>query len=590
MAKSKFRWRPVGGLGEVGMNTMVFTFGDLCVPVDAGIAFADPNDYGIEAVFPDYREILLKERPPVWVITHAHEDHIGAVPSIFEICAQEGIAAPEVWAPPLAAALIRERMSDGGRSSEAKNFRDRVIDIEPGTTREIRDLKIHFLRTRHSTLDTCSVAFDWSGGERPLRIVHTADFKLDSHRFEDGTLALEDAYGVFTRRGLTPDMLFIDSTNAERPGHSVSEADLLPGLEKLIADAQGRVFLTLFSSNIQRIAALVAIGARLGRTTCLAGRSMQTAHRIAQELGIYGSRCQDLVNENLRDLRDISRLPRNQQLVICSGSQGESRSVLMKMSQGTHPEFNLGSDDRVIFSSKLIPGNERSVGRLVNGLLRTGAEVLMGDTARELAGGPVHASGHARRDEIAAVMRYLKPRYVIPVHGELRHLRSCASIAHEHGSEWNLPDEHVPVVENGTELIFESSNTSWDLVERIHTLERPARMLRFEDFSAPSRDAFLRVRKRAASAGIVSLSLDTMGRVNFSIEGVFPETMYQGRYREGIDAQVRDWAFAKYRQLVPKNFRERDETLCREMADDLARHFRRLTGARPYVIVHLTGG
>ena len=585
--KSVFTWRPLGGLGEVGMNTMLLRFGSTCIPVDAGIAFADPNDFGIEAVHVDYRSILRDEKPSHWVITHGHEDHIGAVGAILQAADDLGVECPEILAPPLSAALILSRLSEDARYPAARKWASKIRTVEPGAEVQVGDVRVFFLETRHSTLDTCSMAFEWTGAAIPLRVIHTADFKLDEHEFEDGVKTVKDVYGVFGNE--RPDMLFIDSTNSDRPGHSVSEAEILPGLEKLIADAPGRVFLTLFSSNVQRIASLVELATRNERVTCLAGRSLQTAHRIATELGLYGTRCEEISERHLRDASEMAHIPPSKQLIICSGSQGEHRSVLSRLAQGNHPDFNLGPADTVIFSSKLIPGNERPVGRLLNGLLRRGARVLLGDQARALAGGPIHASGHARSDEIAAVMRFLKPRHVIPVHGELRHLMSCAAVAHREGKAWALPHENVHVFENGAELRFEIENKKWVCTDRRLPTEPAEKFLRFESFESPSRDPFLKVRKRLAQGGVLSASLDSQGRISLALEGLFPDSIYTGEWREMIDKSLRDALQARFRKLRSVDFRDQDAVLRSEIAEELGRHMKRLTGQRPYVVVHLTG-
>ena len=579
-----FSWKPIGGLGEVGMNCMVLRFGDTVIPVDAGILFANANDFGIEAVHPDFREVFAGDAEvPYWFITHAHEDHIGAVSAVLQVCHDLGRTPPDILAPPLAAALMRERLQDERRYPDARRYAACIKDVGTDAVLTVNDVEVRFLETRHSTLDTCSLAIEWKRSDRPLRLVHTADFKLDAHAFTDGVRDLAAVYGSCREdaRG-GPDFLFIDSTNSEREGHSVSESELLPGLEHVLRTSTGRVFVTLFSSNIQRVAALVDIAAKIGRYACLAGRSLQTAHRIAQQLGLYGSRCAPLRTDHLMDSGQLARLAPDKQLVLCSGSQGESRSVLARLAQGTHPDFALHAGDTVLFSSKLIPGNEKSVSRLINGLLRQGARVLMGDQARLEAGGPVHASGHARRDEIAAVMKFLKPRQIIPVHGEFRQLSACAEIARREGEAWGLGPADVHIAENGTELVFGPSphGEGWSLVERVPAPEEiPERILRFEDFVSPSRDNFLRSRKRAASGGVVSVAIDAVGGISILHRGILPEAWMQGEAGEALEASIHGWVHAKLRPRVAR------ETI-EELEDGLARHLRREIGFRPLVLFH----
>jgi ribonuclease J len=586
-AESRFRWQAYGGLGEVGMNCMLFRFGDTAIPVDAGILFADPNDLGIESVHPDYAPILADYRPKVWLITHAHEDHIGAAGAVIATAYRLGLPVPKIVAPRFAATLMREKLSEEGRLEGVPHAQvrlDEIIqEIDVDGELQVDDVTVRFIETRHSTADTCSLAFHWKSPSGSLRVVHTSDFKLDPTPFPDGVKDVS-IYGVFG--GERPDFLFIDSTNSEREGISVSENATLPGLEKLVRESEGRVFVTLFSSNLFRIGSLLAIAGRTGRVASLAGRSLQTAHRIALERGIYDTLCENFTNTRIVDAGELSRQPPGRQMVICSGSQGEYRSTLAKIAQGQHPEFHVGPADTVLFSSTLIPGNERPVSRLINGLLRQGANVLWGEYASMRAAGPVHASGHARREDIRSVMRYLKPRHVVPVHGELRQLRACAEIARESGPEWGFDPANAHVVENGTLLSFEKDDRGWRLARK-EVGEAPARILRFDRFSAPSRDPFLWVRKRAAQGGVVVVSLTDTGRYRVSVNGLLPENDSGDGVREDLLANIEAWVHSKFRGLK----REGDRLFGNphvesEAADELARHVRKLVGVRPYVVFH----
>lgn len=574
---TEFSWWALGGLGEVGMNCMAFNFGGLVVPVDAGILFADPNDFGIESLHPDYSELISMHRPRHWLITHAHEDHIGAVSAILATADRLGIEPPEIWAPRFASALISERLGDDPRYPGVRKWQSKIKTITPGEWLSLGGPEVRFISVRHSTADACSLAFRWpdSSGEM-LKIIHTADFKLDKHAFKDGVIDATH-YDVF--ESARPDFLFIDSTNSERPGHSVSEHDIVPGLTRLIRQQKGRVFVTLFSSNIYRLAELLKIAGDCGRYACLAGRSLQSAHRYAEELGIYAEQCVDFKSTRLLDAESLSMHPPEKQLIICSGSQGEYRSVLAKVSQEAHSMFNLQADDAVIFSSKLIPGNERPVARLINGLLRQGAKVFWGEGAKQSAEGPIHASGHARSDEIREVIATLQPRSVVPVHGELRQLMSCAQIAEEVGRAWKLPRSRIHIVENGTRLRFAKNDGSWSLFDR-EACVLPPRILRFESFVSGSRDLFLQARKKAAAGGIVAVSVDSYGRCQSSVRGFLPE----GDFSE----EIREWTHRALKKIPHREaFSARNAELETHLADELARHLRRLTGLRPFVIFHL---
>jgi len=583
---SSFRFWSLGGSGEVGMNSFFLAFGETIVPVDAGILFADQNDFGIESLHADYSRFFEDYDPSFWLITHAHEDHIGAVAALIEAAAvREGGRVPLIYAPLFACDLIKEKVLDDLRYPHAKKFVDRLVPITAGEALELAPgLLVRFIEARHSTLQCHALAFEWRETSGDVtRVLHTSDFKLDENAYEDGVIGLS-AYDCFG--GESPDFLLVDSTNAERDGHTVPEKTVIPNLKRLIAQEKGRVYVSLFSSNVYRMAALIAMSKELGRAVCLAGRSFNAVHRISRDRGFYGRICPDVAGANVVAPEDIGRYDRHRQLIVCSGSQGEKRSVLMRMSQGTHSDFRVEKGDAVVLSSKMIPGNEKSISRLINGLLRQGAYVLWGDHAKDLAGGPIHGSGHARRDEIRAVIELLKPKHVIPIHGELRQLMACADLARA------VCDAEVHVCENLTRLCFERERGgAWHAGES-QSVPYEGRMLRFEAFTAHSLDPFLRVRKRAAQGGLISLCLDSMGRAHLSIDGVVPSMGDENmRLSESLREQVLDWAHLRFRALQREGaFQLSDRTRAEnEIADELSRMVRKISGSRPFVTVHLVG-
>jgi len=478
---------------------------------------------------------------------------------------------------------MRERFKEDRRYPSARRYADLIETFEKGSRLALSaDVDVTFVETRHSTPDSCSLAFEWRSPAAPLRVIHTADFKLDAGRFEDGTIETS-AYRVF---GDDPDFLFVDSTNSERPGHSVSELDVIPGLERLVSEAEGRVFVTLFASNVYRIAALLNIAARAGRHVSFAGRSLQNVFRLAGELGLFDETA-DVRGARVVEARELARLEPSRQLVICSGSQGETRSALRRLAAGEHSDFVLEPGDRVIFSSKLIPGNERPMGRLVNGLMKRGAEVLWGDEAKLRAGGPIHASGHARSEEIRELLRTLRPRQVIPVHGEFRQLRACADLALREGAAWGLEEADVHLAENGTQLSFAWEAGNWRLSRRDRSYEAPGRSLRFEDFACSSKDPFLRVRKRAASGGCLVVSLDLGGRCRVSAEGMWPEEGELAFDREELLAEIEGWVHSRYRLLTKSGARPAGRRqIEQEAAEELARFVKKQSGLRPFVLFH----
>jgi len=580
-SSQNFSWWPLGGLGEVGMNCMIMRFGEQVLPIDAGILFANQNDFGIEAVFPDIRDLIHTHNPRDWIITHGHEDHIGAIPHFIQVYLEEGFEPPNFYAPPFASELIKEKLTDESRIHNGKRFLEKVKIVQPDSMIQLGEVEVFFMETRHSTPDTCSIGLRWRKGDQELKIVHTSDFKLDEHEFLDGIKTVS-LYDIF--KGQSPDILFIDSTNAEREGMSVSETEVIPGLDQLLANAEGRVYVTLFSSNVYRIAEIMRLGKKHGRYISLAGRSLQTAMEKGQTVGLFNRTVADISDIQILDSSQINKHPPHLQLIICSGSQGEQRSTLMRLSNDQHSDFQIETGDLVVFSSKTIPGNEKSTSRVVNGLLRQGAKVIWGDLAKSLGLGPIHASGHARRDEIKAVAKLLKPSFIVPVHGELRQLESSAEMLRTLGAEWGLERGHVIVVENGARLDF-SHSTKWKLESLKKPIEFLPRMLRLEHFISSSREPFLKIRKRMALGGVVSAWIDVTGRVDARVFGFSPEN------RPMVEVQeIEKWLMAQYQLLKSQRaFDGSDHQLENDLAEDLSRHVRRLSGIRPFSIVHVIG-
>jgi ribonuclease J len=585
-SRQSFQFWSLGGSGEVGMNSFCLRFGENLVPVDAGILFSDPNDFGIESLHADYARFFEEHAPRVWLITHAHEDHIGAVAAMLEAAAEAGPdRVPTVYAPLFAVELIKEKILDDERTPRARSLVGKLVAVESGAPIRLEDdLTVRFVEIRHSTLQCHALAFEWGHDDGlTTRVLHTSDFKLDENSYEDGVIGL-DAFDCFG--GASPDFLLIDSTNAERDGHTIPEKTVIPNLKKLIEGETGRVYVSLFSSNVYRMAAIMKMAKDVGRSVCLAGRSFLTVNRIARDFNLYGKQCPDVSGAHVVPADEIGRLEKRRQLVICSGSQGERRSVLMRMSQGQHPDFKIEAGDCVILSSKVIPGNEKSISRLMNGLIRQGAIVYGADAAKVKVGGPIHGSGHARRDELHAVIERLTPHHVIPLHGELRQLSACADIARGAGAG------QVHLCENLTKLVFErASDGSWVAGPR-ETLPYEGRMLRFDAFTAHSLDPFLRVRKRAAQGGCISLCIDSAGRVQLGCEGVVPALGKNNeRVRLSLEEEIYGWAQSRYRALARDGaFQLQDRSrLENEIGDEVSRLVRKLVGTRPFVIVHLVG-
>jgi ribonuclease J len=569
----RFVWSPMGGLGEVGMNCMVFRFGDQIIPVDAGVVFADENDYGIDAVYPDFRKILGSENKiPVknWLITHGHEDHVGAVPAVFHMCKTLNIEPPHFHAPPLAHALMTQKLSDSHYPGIAK-YKEYLHLVEPGQEIQLGEVKVRFIEIRHSTPSSCSLAFWW----KDFKAIHTADFKLDYSELEDGTIAI-DSFNVFG--GERPNVLFLDSTNADRTGQSISESDIRAHLEDAIRTTDGRLFITLFSSNIYRIALLIHLAEKFNRRVCLAGRSMRQTYHAAKSLGIF-EKCPSFSESTLVEPEESVNLDPKRVLIICSGSQGEFRSVLSKIASASHPIFRATETDTVLFSSKMIPGNERSIMRLIDGLMHHNVRVLWGDKAEEEIGGPIHASGHGRSEELKELIRYLNPKLVIPVHGALHQLKATEQLAIEVAQEVGS-DLKTLVTLNNSRVEFEKQE-NWECVEHYFESVPQEKFLRFEYFDSPSRDTFLKARKFAADGGTLSIAVDSLGRAQILMKGIIPDNFIftQDFSREKMEEEIYMFVHSKLKG-------GRNDNLRTECEDELGRMIKKQTGSKPLVFVH----
>jgi ribonuclease J len=422
----------LGGLGEIGMNCTVLEYGDDIVVLDCGLLFSDLEHFGVEFVIPDFTYLReRKDKVRAFVITHGHEDHIGAIPFALKA---------DVWAPIHAsgftARLIRERLQEYelGREVEINEFAmGQKITIGPFTFTTVP--------VNHSIVDATAFIIDTPVG----RIVHTGDFKIDETPFYGKALDLE----TFRKAGDEGVLLLMsDSTNVERLEHSLSERVIYEKFEQIFSQAKGLTLVSTFASNLGRIGQVMALARRLDRKVALAGRSMETIVRLGMDAG-YLCGTEGLIIP----LEDIEEHPRDKVIVLSTGSQGEYRSALIRVSAGEHKHVQLQSGDMVVMSSKFIPGNEKAIGRMINDLFRQGAEVMY-ESVHD-----IHVSGHATRPELKKMLEAVRPKFFIPVHGEYRHLVHHAKLARETG----VASERVVIAENGD--VIELTPDSCSVVE-----------------------------------------------------------------------------------------------------------------------------
>lgn len=410
----------IGGLNEIGKNITMYEYGDDALLVDCGMAFPDDEMLGVDIVIPDFSYVLQnKEKIRGVVLTHAHEDHIGALPYLLK-----ELNIP-VYGTKLTIGLVDCKLKEHGIFGQTK----RNI-VKPGETVAIGSFKVEFINVNHSIPDAVAVALHTDSGV----IVHTGDFKIDSTPVYGEMIDL----GRFAQLGKEGVLcLLSDSTNAERSGFTMSEKNVGYSFETLFNSAAAmsrRIIIATFSSNLQRIQQIIDCAASHGRKVAISGRSMINAVAIAQELGYL-----KVPESTMIDLSMINKYPKEQIVLVTTGSQGEPMSAMTRMAFGEHRQIAVGQDDFIIISATPIPGNEKMVGNVVNELLKHGCEVVYEKMYE------VHVSGHACQEELKMLLGLVKPKYFIPVHGEQKHLKKHAGLAHAVG----IPDENVLICDLG---------------------------------------------------------------------------------------------------------------------------------------------
>jgi ribonuclease J len=417
---------PLGGLGEIGKNMMVVEYDGRIVVVDTGLMFPTPDQLGIDLVLPDFA--YLRERADdieAIVLTHGHEDHVGALPFVL----RQLDRPPKIYGGPLTAAMVRSKL-DEHRLREAS-----VEDVLAGQSFQAGPFSIEMVKMAHSIPDSFAVALTCELGT----MLVTGDYKFDQTPV-DGVPADVGRLAELGRDGLL--LLCGDSTNADRPGVSLSESSVGPKLEEVFGRCRGRIVVTCFASNIHRVQQVVDAASVLGRKVSLVGRSMRKNVNIGRMLGHI-----DVPEGMLVGPKEIEDFPDHKLVVISTGSQGEPLSALRRMAHGDHPQVELHDGDTVIFSATPIPGNERAVNETINRNYRLGADVI---TAAEV---PVHASGHGYQEELKLMLNLTKPEYVLPVHGDHRRLRLHSELAEAVG----VPPKSIFRGENGLPLEIGSS-------------------------------------------------------------------------------------------------------------------------------------
>ena len=391
----------LGGLNEIGKNLTVYEYGNDIIVIDCGMGFPDDDMYGIDVVIPDV-SYLIKNQSKIRGIflTHGHEDHIGAIPYVLR-----DINAP-IYTTRMTAGLVKLKLDEFRLTDIAD-----LHTCEAGDVIQAGRFKVEFLHVNHSIADAVAFAITTPVGV----VIHTGDFKIDTTPIQGEMIDLA-RFGELGKKGVLA--LLADSTNVERPGFTRSEASVGASFDALFKGCEERIIVTTFASNVDRIQQVIDVAARYGRKVAITGRSMENAIRVSSELGYM-----HVPDGVVVDLNHIKSLPKNKICIVTTGSQGETMSALSRMAFSTHRQVDIMPGDRIIISASAIPGNESSIGSVINELYRKGAEVV-----NERAT-PLHVSGHACQEELKIIHALTKPRFFIPVHGEQRMLKKHAYLA-----------------------------------------------------------------------------------------------------------------------------------------------------------------
>lgn len=420
---SKLQIIPLGGLEQIGMNITAFRYEDSIIVVDCGLSFPDDDMLGIDLVIPDVTYLQENiDKVKGFVITHGHEDHIGALPYILK-----EINVP-VYATRLTMGLIEHKLEEHGLMRQTRR---KVVKF--GQSINLGDFRVEFIKTNHSIVDAAALAIYSPAGI----VVHTGDFKVDYTPVYGDPIDLQ-RFGEIGKKGVLA--LLCDSTNAERPGFTASEKTVGATLDSLFNEhKKSRIIIATFASNVDRVQQIINSAYQTGRKVVVEGRSMVTVIDIAQKLD-----CIKVPDNTLIDIDELKNYPDNKQVIITTGSQGESMAALSRMASSQHKKISIKPGDTVIFSSNPIPGNEKSVTNVVNELMLKGAEVIFQD---------VHVSGHACQEDIKLIYNLVKPKFAVPVHGEFRHLVAQRNLALNLG----IPKENTFILKSGDILELDAN-------------------------------------------------------------------------------------------------------------------------------------
>jgi ribonuclease J len=538
---------PLGGLGEVGKNTTVFEADGEVIVIDAGLAFPRDEHLGVDLILPDFSYLTDLDKPiRAVLLTHGHEDHVGSLPYLLRQAEVQ-----EVWATRLTLGLIKSKLDEHGllRSTELKE-----ADPE-GEPIQLGPFRVEFVRVAHSIPDAVAIVLETPGG----RIVHTGDYKMD-HTPVDGLRTDVGRLAEIGNRGV--DLLLGDSTNAERPGVTGSERLVGEAFRQLIPPRTGRILVASFASNVHRMQQAIDVAVDVGRKVCVVGRSMRKNINIARNLGYI-----EVPDDVLIQPKELDDYGRGDVLILCTGSQGEPLSALVRIAYNDHPAIKVEAGDTVIISAKPVPGNELKVHDAINELARSGAEVLHQEVA------PVHVSGHGNAEELRLMLGLVRPKSVMPVHGEFRMLAAHARLAIESG----VPENRIVLAENGSVVELDESGAY--LTGKVESGVTFVDGLGVGDVQ----DVALRDRRHLSEDGVLIVVATLTGQ-NGSVAGQ-PELIARGFAEPGepLLDEMREEAQRVLGDLVRDNVTE-IKLLQEHLHDGLGQLIYDRTGRRPMIL------
>jgi ribonuclease J len=544
MSNKTLRIVPMGGLGEVGKNMMVYEYGQNILIVDTGLMFPENDMLGIDYIIPDFR--YLEDKADLIrgiVITHGHEDHTGAIAHVVE-----RFNAP-IYATPLTRGLVEAKLSRGGLINKV-----RLNTVQPGDTVWIGPFQVEFFHVCHSIPDGVGLGITTPAG----LVIHSGDYKFD-HTPVDGWPTDYAKLAELSNRGVLA--LLSDSTNADRPGWTPSEKVIDAAFREVFHAASGRIIIASFASLISRMQQVGNAALEHRRKMAFVGTSMVENARIARKLGYL-----DFPDDLVVSLDQALKMDPKEVVLMSTGTQGEPTSIVGRLSMGTNSQFDLLPDDTIVLSSHPIPGNEESVYRTINRLFRRGAKVIYENIA------PVHVSGHASQEEMKLLLHLVKPKFFIPIHGELRHLYQHAHLAQQVG----IPDENIAVIENGQMVDFEDN--------QMRVGKRVPGGYIFVDGAGVGDISVAEVREREALGKdgfvLVNLNLDPVSRRLLEE----PEIITRGFIQSGSS----DDLLVEARQVIREAVQNGDGNLQKDLQEAVKSFLFNRTRRRPMVFVTMS--